>query len=193
MRSRGRWLFIFLVTLSLPLLAVFALPPSFWLTLQIPAAMAIKRLGLSIGDSDTAMIVASVLVAWLSLAFPIAILSYVITSSRRAVRLVGVVGLIGVIVWLLVAGRSQRQRVYAGTYQHGFERSEFYPDGNCWRPPYWMDGFAPALHGFGNNSAVRVTFVGDATSLGAYGHLGAYLRRVQVSKVISVEPAQPCR
>jgi hypothetical protein len=192
MRSR-RWLVITLATFLTPIFVVFVLPPSFGLALQIPEVMAIRKLGLSLGGGATAMVIFSVLVAWSSIAFPIALFAYILTSTNRVARLTAAALLIALAGWLLITGRSQKQRVYAGPYEQGFERSDFYPDGNCWRSPYWMDGFAPALHGFGNYSAVRVTFVGDATSVGGYGHLGAYVRRIQVSKVLSVEPAQPCR
>ena len=192
MRSR-RWLVITLAAVLILVFMVFVLPPSFTLPLQTPEVMATRKLGLSFGPGTTAMVVVSVLVAWFSIALPIALFTYILTSASRVARLTAAALLIAVAGWLVITGQSQKQRVYVGTYEQGFERADFYPDGNCWRPPYWMDGFAPALHGFGNYSAVRVTFVGDATSIGGYGHLGAYVRRVQVSKVLSVEPAQPCR
>jgi hypothetical protein len=183
----GDALVITLAGVLIPLFMVFVLPPSCALALQIPGVMAIRKLGLSFGSETTAMVV-SILVAWFSIALPVVFFAYILTSTNRVVRLTAVGLLIAIAGWSLITGRSQKQRVYVGTYQHGFERSDFYPNWNCWRPPYWMDGFAPALHGFGNHSAVRVTFVGDATSLSRYGHLGAYVRAVRVSKVISVEP-----
>jgi len=193
MENRRRWLVVILTALLVPLLMSFVVPPSFSLTLQIPAAMAIKRLGLSIGERADAVIVVSVLTAWLSIALPVAIATLMLTSKNRAIKLAGVSVLIGVTVWLLIAGRSQKERVYVGIYEHGFERSDFHPNGNCWRPPYWLEGVAPVLRGTANYAAVRVTFVGDATSLGGHGHLGTYVREVKVNKVLSVEPAQPCR
>ncbi|HLH07077.1 MAG TPA: hypothetical protein VKW78_07565 [Terriglobales bacterium] len=183
---------ITLTAVLLSLFVVFALPSSFGLALQIPAAMAVNKLELY-RAGETATVIVSVLVAWFSIALPIALFAYLLTSVNRVARLTAAALLIAVAGWLVIAGRSQKQRVYVGTYEHGFERSDFHPNGDCWRPPYWLDGFAPALHGFGDNSAVRVTFVGDATSVGGYGHLGAYIRQIRVSKVLSVEPAQPCR
>jgi hypothetical protein len=186
MRS-PRWLVVTLAAVLIPLFMVFVLPPSFALALQVPAVMAISKLG---RGGNTAFV--SVFVGWFSIALPIAFCAYILSGTNRVARLTTAALLIAVAGCVVITGRSQKQHVYVGTYQQGFERSDFYPDGHCWRPPYWMERFSPELHGFGNSSAVRVAFVGDATAVGGYGHLGAYVRRVQVSKVISVEPAQPC-
>jgi len=41
-------------------------------------------------------------------------------------------------------------------------------------------------------SIVTVKFVGDESSIGGYGHMGAYLRQVKVVRVLEVGPALPC-
>lgn len=188
-----RWLVIVLAAIFIPLCMVFLLPPSFALALQIPEVMAIRKLGLKSGGGTAPMVVLSILVAWFSIAFPFVVFGYLLTSKNRVVRLTASALLITLTGWVVITGGRQEQRVFVGTYEYGFERSEFYPNGNCWRPPYWMDGFAPALQGLENSPAVKIAFVGDSTSLGGYGHLGAYVRRVHVAKIISAEPAQPCR
>src|SRR6267142_4822800 len=85
---------------------------------------------------------------------------------------------------------------FEGTWENGFERSDFYYGGECWRLPYWLEP-TPELNGrfdaLGNPPAVRVKFVGDTTSMGSYGHLGQYLREIRVMRIIEVETAQPCR
>ena len=192
MRNR-RWLVITFAAILIPLCMVFVLPPSFSLTLQIPEVMAIRKLGFKSGGGTAPMVVLSILVGWFSIAFPFVVFAYFLTSRNRVVRLTMAALLITLAGWLAITGRSEEQRVFVGTYEYGFERSAFYPNGNCWQPPYWMDGFAPALHGLENSPAVKVAFVGDATSLGGYGHMGTYVRRVHVNRVISTEPAQPCR
>jgi hypothetical protein len=90
---------------------------------------------------------------------------------------------------------GSRNTQFEGIWERGFERTRFFVNGNCHRPSYSLRGseeFYEKIRALDRPRAVRVKFVGTTTRMGSYGHMGQYLREVQVEKVISIEPAQPC-
>src|SRR6185369_739101 len=78
---------------------------------------------------------------------------------------------------------GSRNKEFEGIWEQGFEHSDFFVGGNCDRPRYWLRGtedFYSQVHALGNPTAVRVKFKGTTTRLGSYGHLGQYIREIQV-------------
>jgi hypothetical protein len=184
-----RQLVVLLVSLALPPALIIVLPSSIALALQIPGELAVRKLGASGGFA----VVTGLLICWVSLAVPVAFLIEVMVSRNRVAKAL-LLGLFSILcIVLVVTGRSQKDRVFVGTFEYGFERSDFYPNGQCWRPPYWLVPL-PEIHGRMNSlgSVVTVRFVGDATSIGSYGHMGTYVRQVRVIRVLDVQPARSC-
>ena len=92
---------------------------------------------------------------------------------------------------------GRRAVLLDGTFESGPEQSEFFPDGDCSKKPFWfhfpdnydMNARIKALE---FPPAVRVKLIGNLSRLGNYGHLDAYPREVWPIKIISVDPAPPC-
>jgi hypothetical protein len=89
-----------------------------------------------------------------------------------------------------------KNRTYDGVLQHGFEKSDFYPRGNCSASPYWLEPQGEAAIELGRRwielgrpSALHVRFVGAESHLGMWGHLGKYRPRIRPSKILQVEPS----
>jgi hypothetical protein len=92
--------------------------------------------------------------------------------------------------------RGESNQTYTGTVEWGFEVSAFHPNGNCSRPAYWFDSDTPGggeilqrWLDLGRPRAMRVTFVGDLSSLGRWGHIGGYIRQIRAVKLIDASAA----
>lgn len=174
-----------------PILSAFVLlllPPAFALVLQIPAALVLQKAGLS----GTVAVITSLVVDWFLLTLLAGAFYIGLISESLVSRLCVLVTLLLLVIFYVVGGRPEYGKTYTGLYEHGFERSAFYPNGQCWRPSYWVDAM-PELDLPKDSSAVEVTFIGDTTSIGSHGHLGGYIRETRVIKVLAAKPAAPCR
>jgi len=87
-----------------------------------------------------------------------------------------------VVFWAI----ATKNRTYEGILQHGFERSDFYPRGDCSASPYWFEAKGEAADQLnkrwvelGRPNGLRLRFVGDLTHIGLWGHLGKYKREIQ--------------
>jgi hypothetical protein len=94
---------------------------------------------------------------------------------------------------------GRREVSLDGTYQSGPEQSAFFPDGDCSKTPFWLNGsteldydWNARVKALGYPAALRVKLIGKVSRLGRYGHLGGYPREVWPIKIISVDPAPPC-
>jgi hypothetical protein len=140
------------------------------------------------------------LISWAMWAAALALVirfGWILFKKSKVLLLVLVLALAAMMAVQIPGSRNTQ---FEGIWERGFERSDFFVNGNCHRPRYWL-----GLSGSGSEElygkiraldrprAVRVKFVGTTTPMGSYGHMGQYLREVQVEKVISVEPAQPCK
>jgi hypothetical protein len=102
------------------------------------------------------------------------------------------IGLGGLAVW----ARGESGRTYTGIVEWRFEVSAFYPNGNCSAKPYWFSFDSEASGDiqkrwkeFGKPNALQVTFVGDLSRLGRWGHLGYYWREIRARTLIAAAPA----
>jgi len=173
---------------TVPFLLIFRLPPAIALALQTPGELVVKETLLR----GEAAVVVRLLVSWLSLGLAIWVLGYIVTSRNRPAKVVALTVLSGLFVGVLFLGRSQEHKTFVGTFEHDFERSAFYPNGDCWRPPYFVFEM-PRTPRIDSEAAVTVTFIGDASSIGSYGLPRTYLREVTVKRVLDVRPTEPCR
>src|SRR5579859_7034970 len=89
--------------------------------------------------------------------------------------------------------KGERNQTYTGTVEWRFEVSAFYRNGNCAGRPYWLttEGEAATeLHKrweeLGKPHALRVTFVGDLSRVGTWGHLGGYVREIRPRSFLEV-------
>jgi len=155
------------------------------------------RLSRALGISEgTNSVVAGLGFAWVLWA---AVLAAVVTVIEKTIwhrRRLFVACVVAVCAILFFEARGKHNKEYEGTWEVGFEQSDFYNGGGCWHTPYWLEA-TPELYSkfaaLGDARAVKVKFVGDTTSIGGYGHLGQYLRLIRVLRIINVEVAQPCR
>jgi hypothetical protein len=157
------------------------------------------RLSRALGISEESVgnyLVAGIGFAWLLWAAILAAVVAVIEKTIwRRKRLFVACGVVACAI-LLFEARGKHNEEYQGTWEVGFEQSNFYDHGGCWRTPYWLEPtpeLSSRFAALGNPRAVKVKFVGDTTSIGEYGHLGQYLRSIRVVRVIDVEAAQPCQ
>ena len=185
--SRRRYILVIILVAVLPLLILFLLPAPFALPMQVPAALAIHILGLT----GVPAAVMSLIIDLLTLALLVAAISVGLTTKNRKAKFSLIATILLLVVLFIAIRRPEHSKTYTGLYEHGFERSIFYPDGKCWRPAYWVDAM-PELDLPRNSFAVEVTFIGDTTPIGSYGHMGAYIRESRVIKVLNAKPAAPC-
>ena len=106
-----------------------------------------------------------------------------------------VISALCIAAFLVYGARGSSNQQFEGTWERGFESSNFYSRSDCWRLPYWLkptQELETALSPSANRGAIKIKFIGEASSIGAHGHLGKYLREIRVTRVIQVEPATPC-
>jgi Type III secretory pathway, component EscT len=153
----------------------------------IASPLASKEIG--------AFIAIGTLISWAMWAAALALvigLGRILYKRSKVILMVLVLALAAMMAVQIPGSRNTQ---FEGIWESGFEHSDFFVSGNCDRPRYWLRGseeFYGRIRAFDSPTAVRVKFVGTTTRMGSYGHLGQYLREVQVEKIISVEPARPC-
>ena len=169
------------------------MPPGLASLLLWPGFRVVRVLRMDSGD--VAPIAIQVAVGWVLCAVLTAMVISIVKRflwPRKIMLAICALVLIGA---FFVEVRAERNREYEGTWEQGFERSDFHYAGECWRPPYWLIP-TPEIHeelGKTQTGALNVRFVGDATAIGRYGHLGQYVREIRVVRIIEVRPAAPCR
>jgi hypothetical protein len=134
-------------------------------------------------------------IIWVLYAILIAVLILVVkwTLWRRKTVLVLCAAMLCAAVYFKARGETSTE--FEGTWEMGFEQSDFFIGRNCARPRYWLhasEDVYSKVSTLGDPRAVRIKFVGTSTRMGDYGHLGQCLREVHVEKVLSIEPTQPC-
>jgi hypothetical protein len=153
-----------------------------------------KALGISVESAN--YVVAGLGFAWVLWAVVLAAVVIAIEKTIWHRRRLFVACAVAACAILFFEARGKHNKEFEGTWEVGFEQSNFYDGGGCWHTPYWLEA-TPELYSrfaaLGNPRAIKVKFVGDTTSIGGYGHLGQYLRLIRVVRVIDVESAQPCR
>ncbi len=110
-----------------------------------------------------------------------------------------VLAVISMVAFKLIS-RRKRNQTLSGIYVMGFEKSDFYPSADRCPPSgtrHWLDPETiPALRGAMGasppHSTMYISFVGDLSPLGSYGHLGQYWREVEVSKILEVKAVEGC-
>jgi hypothetical protein len=119
-------------------------------------------------------------------------------TTRRSVVVVGVAAslLLALLFWV----RGRHGVILEGTYQTSFEESAFFVNGDCSRKPIWWqwpNGLDADLQeqrrALGNPEAMHVKVRANLSSIGAYGHLGAYRREVDPIILISADATSRCR
>lgn len=179
--------FVFLVGFFVPAIESLLL----W-----PGARVSRMLGISVGAS---LVVGGTVISWVLWAAVFAVMIAAVKQVLWPHRKLFWVCSFVVVAVLFFEARGTHNKEYEGTWEFGFGWSDFYPNGGCWRPPYWLEptselsGPSGKLDRLGNPSAVRVKFIGDATWVGPHGHLGGYMREIRVVRLIDVQAAQPCR
>ena len=96
--------------------------------------------------------------------------------------------------------KGKRNQTLSGIYVTGFEHSDFYPNATRCPPSgtrYWLvPETIPTLRPPGapspRHTAAYISFVGDLSPVGSYGHLGQYRREVEVTKILEVKNADGC-
>ena len=189
-----RWhLVLAVVSIALPAALLFLLPTGLGQLLLSPGFLVVRSLRMDNGD--LAPIAVQVVVSWLFCAVMTGLAITLVTRflwPRKILLALCALVLVGT---CFAEFRGERNREYEGTWEQGFERSDFHYGGQCWRPPYWLIP-TPDIHeklDQGHTGALNVRFVGDATAIGSYGHLGQYVREVRVVRIIETRPAAPCR
>jgi hypothetical protein len=87
-------------------------------------------------------------------------------------------------------------RRWSGTWQIGFERSEFCADGDTCRPfsqtnSTWLSSNVKMLDGDAGDGTYRVEFIGRRTQeLGVYGHMNGYGHHIIVDRLVSIHRLQ---
>lgn len=89
-----------------------------------------------------------------------------------------------------------------GVLEVGFERAAFYPNGSCWRSPYWFQLAnymsesdyalirAARAKGAWSSHLYHVKFKGSVSHVGSWGHLGKYIREVDAYSLQEFKPIQ---
>jgi hypothetical protein len=102
-----------------------------------------------------------------------------------------IAGLIVIFLILWVPGRKPAE--LEGVLEVSFERAAFYPNGSCWRKPYWLHLSTSDLtehdqqlliaarskNGGIFSGAYQVKLIGELSHVGVWGHLGKYFREVR--------------
>ena len=179
-----------LLVLFLPIgLSQLLISPGFFIARPL-ASKGIGEIGAFI-----AIFAIATLISWAMWAAALALVigfGWILFKRSKVLLLVLVLALAAMMAVQIPGSRNTQ---FEGIWERGFEHSDFFVNGNCDRPSYWLRGseeFYGKIRALDRPTAVRVKFVGTTTRMGSYGHLGKYLREVQVEKVISVEPARPC-
>jgi hypothetical protein len=81
------------------------------------------------------------------------------------------------------------------------ERAAFYPNGSCWRDPYWFQmssglsksdydllRAARPANGHLYPAVYRIKFVGNLSKVGSWGRLGKYFREVHAYSLKELSP-----
>lgn len=106
---------------------------------------------------------------------------------RRAFLL----GLLGVALPACASSAPAESRRYSGIWAWSFETSAFLPDGG--EGPYWLEAEGPVWReltapiersGRGPWGRVHVVVEGQMSAEGQFGHLGAYRRKLRVTRVV---------
>ncbi len=178
--------------LLLPVLLFVTLPIALAQMLTWPVYRTLRPL---LKSEAGGYVVLAILLSW---ALWSVLTGAVLVTARAAFlrhRVAFCVGIGVLAVWLLFQIRGSHSRTYEGIWERGFEHSDFFYNGNCDRPRYWLVQTPEVLRRvnmLGSPMAVRLKFVGTTTSIGEYGHLGQYLREIHVEQIISAEPTQSC-
>ena len=93
----------------------------------------------------------------------------------------------------------ENHEIFVGIYQGGPEQSAFFLDGDCSRMPLWYNGpddvdsdIKARLQSIGKPEALRLKVLGKLSPIGKHGHLGSYPRQLDVTRIVSADPAAPC-
>ena len=183
------------VSVFLVFLAGFFVPPIFALLLW-PGARVSRMLGIS---EVGAALATGIVISWVLWAAVFAVMIAAVKQALWPHRKLFWVCFSVVVAVLFFEACGTHNKEYEGTWEFGFERSDFYAGSGCWRPPYWLEptselsGLSGKLELLGNPSAVRIKFIGDTSWVGPYGHLGRYMREIRVVRLIDIQAARPCR
>ncbi len=119
---------------------------------------------------------------------------------KRRVTIVGSTVIVILVVASAFWAKGSRNIVLEGTFQRGFEQSDFYPNGDCSKKPFWWEwpneldsDLNARWKTIGTSGALHVKVRCNVSSVGMHGHLGAYLREIQPLEIISMGPAARCR
>jgi hypothetical protein len=82
----------------------------------------------------------------------------------------------------------EASRRFSGQYIFGFEQSDFTPSGSKER--WWLDGnIGPITRRAIQMHPLFLVVEGELSSRGKHGHLGAYVRELRVTRVVSASSA----
>lgn len=176
------------------------LPVVIYLALPFALAQFLVRPGDSIARPFLSknvglFIVVGTLISWLLWALILTLALALGWAAFKRFRVLFSLAVLAFTVLLALQIRGSHDAEFEGVWEHGFEHSDFFVAGDCQRPRYWLSGseeFYSQVRALGNPTAVRVRFKGTTTRMGSYGHLGQYLREIQVAKVITIEASRPC-
>jgi len=119
---------------------------------------------------------------------------------KRRVTIVGSTVTVILMVASAFWAKGSSNIVLEGTLQRGFEQSDFYPNGDCSKKPFWwvwpseLDSDLNARWKVLETSgALHVKVRCNVSSVGMHGHLGAFLLEIQPLEIISMGPAARCR
>jgi hypothetical protein len=99
---------------------------------------------------------------------------------------------------IVLIGRGHDMVTIDGVLQTGFEKSAFYDRSDCSGKPWWFEeaGADATLRkqwdSLGRPTAMHVRFVGNVSSIGSYGHLGQYRRKVVAVHILEVSASPRC-
>ena len=102
-----------------------------------------------------------------------------------------------VVIGLFLWAKGSKNRTYEGILKLGEEREAFYQNGDCSASPYWFEvqdrDLAHELMNrwgdLGRPRQLYVKFVGDKSWIGAWGHMGKYVREVRPHTLLEVSTA----
>jgi hypothetical protein len=147
---------------------------------RLSAALGIARFGaIEIG------------IIWVLYAILIAALILVVkwTLWRRKTVLVLCAAMLCAAVYFKARGETSTE--FEGTWEMGFEQSDFFIGGNCARPRYWLhasEDVYSKVSTLGDPREVRIKFVGTSTRMGDYGHLGSIFEKSMSRRSSALSP-----
>ena len=100
------------------------------------------------------------------------------TLWRRKTVLVLCAAMLCAAVYFKARGETSTE--FEGTWEMGFEQSDFFIGGNCARPRYWLhasEDVYSKVSTLRDPREVRIKFVGTSTRMGDYGHLGSIFEK----------------